>query len=124
MPRYVILRHETPPQSVRPLHWDLMLETGSTLRTWALSREPAVGETVLAEALPDHRLAYLTYEGPVSNQRGVVRRWDEGIFRILEESPARIEFKLHGARLQVHAVLELRSDGHAANQWTLSLSLM
>jgi hypothetical protein len=124
MPRYVILRHETPPQSARPLHWDLMLESGSTLRTWALSREPAMGEAVPAEALPDHRLDYLNYEGPVSNQRGFVRRWDEGEFRTLRESPECIELEFHGARLQARAVLEFRQDLPTANQWTLSLSLM
>ena len=35
MPRYVILQHDTPPGYPRPLHWDLMLEQGRTLRTWA-----------------------------------------------------------------------------------------
>jgi hypothetical protein len=123
MPRYVILRHETPPHSARPLHWDLMLEAGNVLRTWALTCEPAVGVVIAAQALPDHRLDYLMYEGPVSRHRGVVTRWDAGTFRTLKESPERIEFALCGVRLQATALLELRGGDQVANQWTLSLSL-
>ena len=33
-----------------------------------------------AEALPDHRLMYLDYEGPVSGNRGNVVQWDRGTF--------------------------------------------
>ena len=43
MPRYVILRHEMPADSPRPAHWDLMLETGTVLATWALDALPVVG---------------------------------------------------------------------------------
>src|SRR4051794_23553598 len=63
MPRFVLLRHETPAGSERPTHFDLMLEHNGVLRTWALSGLPAAGEPLLAEQLPDHRLAYLDYEG-------------------------------------------------------------
>lgn len=81
MPRFVILRHELPPTDTRGLHWDLMLENAETLWTWALPQEP-VGERMemIAARLPDHRPAYLDYEGAVSNQRGTVRRWDAGTF--------------------------------------------
>ena len=36
----------------------------------------------VATRLPDHRLAYLEYEGPVSGNRGVVRRIDSGKYEI------------------------------------------
>jgi hypothetical protein len=37
---------------------------------------------VLAERLADHRLDYLKYEGPVSGDRGEVRRLDAGNYRM------------------------------------------
>ncbi len=76
MPRFVVLEHDHPV-----LHWDLMLEAGEGLRTWRLASTP-FGETwaIAAEPLPDHRLAYLEYEGPVSGNRGHVKRWDTGEF--------------------------------------------
>ena len=68
MPRFVVLYHETPPDHDRPPHFDLMLETGQVLRTFALPRWPAAGEVTAAEALADHRLAYLDYEGPITGR--------------------------------------------------------
>jgi hypothetical protein len=76
--RFVILTHDHPF-----LHWDLMLDFGEALRTWRLLAEPAPGADVPAEALPDHRRAYLDYEGPVSEGRGTVVRWDAGEFEVV-----------------------------------------
>ena len=75
MPRFVLLEHDHPV-----LHWDLMLECGDALRTWRLERVPTVAATIPAEPLPDHRIAYLEYQGPVSGDRGVVKRVDAGEF--------------------------------------------
>src|SRR5262245_22157335 len=87
MPRFVILEHDHPE-----LHWDLMLETGAALRTWRLANPPvtpegpvATGPPIAVVPLGDHRLDYLDYEGPVSGNRGVVKRWDRGDY---EELPA------------------------------------
>lgn len=40
-----------------------------------------------ATRMPDHRVAFLTYEGPLSGGRGTVRRVAEGRARILSETP-------------------------------------
>ncbi len=74
MPRFVILCHENH----RGAHFDFMLESGDVLKTWALPQPPASGVEIECEALADHRLAYLDYEGPVSGGRGSVARWDRG----------------------------------------------
>ena len=66
MPRFVVLRHDGP----QGLHWDFMLEMGQGLATWALNREPDAAGPIPAEALPEHRLAYLDYEGSLSGDRG------------------------------------------------------
>ncbi len=73
--RWVILRHDFPW-----LHWDLLLapKGAPAARTWRLLRSPCCNEPIAAQALPDHRLVYLDYEGPVSGGRGTVQRLERG----------------------------------------------
>jgi hypothetical protein len=100
MPRYVILEHDHPV-----LHWDLMLETGATLRTWRLALPPAPAVEIGALALGDHRRAYLDYEGPVGGGRGSVRRWDHGSYSITSALEAELLVELHGEHLAGRARL-------------------
>jgi hypothetical protein len=73
--RFVILRHE----GVARPHFDLMIESqpGGPLETWRSDVWPIEMPTPLVH-LPPHRRAYLDYEGPVSNDRGFVRRVETG----------------------------------------------
>jgi hypothetical protein len=112
MPRYVILLHETPPESSRPTHWDLMLEDGDRLLTWALETRLEHGAASPAQSLPDHRSAYLTYEGPVSGGRGQVTRWEQGDFRWLQRSGQSLQIQVVGQRLDGQIRLT-REDSHA-----------
>ena len=105
MPRFVILEHDHPE-----LHWDLMLEAGERLRTWRLARPPEGGLVVPALAISDHRRTYLDYEGPVSGDRGTVRRWESGSYQIEEETTAQILLRLEGSRRQGNATLR-RMEG-------------
>lgn len=106
MPRFVILEHDHPH-----LHWDLMLQDGAVLRTWRLSVPPAAGAPSLAEPIGDHRPLYLDYEGPVSNNRGQVARWDAGTFDWLSRQADAIDVHLRGQRLTGILRLHRRSDG-------------
>ena len=117
MPRYVVLWHETPPASSRPSHYDLMLEQSESLRTWAVATTIEHGETVPAQQLSPHRLAYLDYEGPVSNQRGSVVQWDLGQYRLLAETKDALTLDVQGLRLFGTIVLE-RAEGESA--WLLT----
>ncbi len=76
-PRFVIVKHDRPF-----LHWDLLLEEATSARTWRLLRKPCLNEPIAAERLPDHRLMYLDYEGPVSNDRGMVQRVLAGTYAV------------------------------------------
>lgn len=107
MPRYVVLRHETPADADRPDHWDLMFETGEVLRAWACDTLPQAGRAVDAQPLPDHRPAYLDYEGPVSGNRGTVTRWDEGTYQLVEDKPERWVVRMSGRRLNGCLLLTL-----------------
>jgi hypothetical protein len=83
MPQFVILRHETPPASLQPSHWDLLLEHGAALKTWSFTDWPTLDNTISAEQKPDHRRVYLTYEGELTGNRGSVARKAWGEFRWL-----------------------------------------
>jgi hypothetical protein len=110
MPRFVILFHEMPPASDRTSHWDFMLQGDEALKTWALSLEPDSAEEQSCEQLPDHRLAYLDYEGPVSGDRGHVTRWDAGTYQAIKECDRAFEVELTGRRLTCRVELKQSND--------------
>lgn len=93
MHRFVILEHDHPFP-----HRDLMLEAGGVLRTWRLVGDPLSAQPIMAEPLGDHRIGYLTYEGPVSGGRGRVVRWDAGEYRIAAESLDELVVDLRGGK--------------------------
>jgi len=69
--RFVVLHHT----GFGDAHFDIMIESapGSKLITWRSSSWPILDFTEVTR-LPDHRSAYLEYEGPVSGNRGNVTR--------------------------------------------------
>ncbi|MSQ97447.1 MAG: hypothetical protein EXR98_23235 [Gemmataceae bacterium] len=102
MPRFVILEHDHPIP-----HCDLMLEAGDALQTWRLAQPPEVQRIIESTALDDHRVMYLDYEGPVSGNRGSVKRWDVGDFTEEQEStPTARLLSMQGARIHGHVRLE------------------
>lgn len=111
MPRFVILEHDSP----RGCHWDFMLEQEESLTTWALPQPPDTVTDMAAEQLPDHRQAYLDYEGPVSGNRGSVRRWDQGQYRLERRTESEWSVVLQGQRLQGQVILQRQSS--EATEW-------
>jgi len=101
MPRFVILTHDHPT-----LHWDLMLEENDSLRTWRLARQPDTEGLIAAEALPDHRLAYLDYEGPVSGGRGTVKQWDQGTYELVDSAEDHLVIRFRGRKLKGMAAIQ------------------
>jgi hypothetical protein len=118
MPRFVVLYHEPSTGMNRPAHWDFMLESGDRLRTWALAGPPQLEHDIEAERLPDHRLIYLTYEGPVSGDRGVVSRWDEGMYETNWENDHEWNITLHGGVL--NCVANLRCSPSELQRWRVN----
>ena len=107
MPRFVVLEHNHPF-----LHWDFMLEADGVLRTWRLLAPPDDAGPIAAEALPDHRVAYLDYEGPVSGDRGEVQRWDAGEYEWDNETADECNVTLAGRRLVGRACLRRVGTAH------------
>jgi len=113
MPRFVILEHDHPF-----LHWDFMLEAGDVLRTWRLAHVPEYDKASAATYLHEHRRLYLDYEGPLSGNRGSVRRWDTGVFHWLADEPDCARLELAGDKVHGMAVLKRES----ADAWTFVLT--
>jgi hypothetical protein len=99
--RYVVLHHT----GIDVPHFDLMVErsAGSPLATWRCAHwPPQEGDSL--EPLAEHRREYLDYEGPVSGNRGEVRRVERGRceltssqtsgFRVLFESGLILELPI------------------------------
>ena len=116
MPQFVILRHENPPGA----HFDLMLEVGGVLKTWALPQPPRPGARIECEALADHRPAYLDYEGPISGGRGSVTRWDRGTYVAERQTDTEWVVELAGEKLSGRMTLGHLAD--AANRWVFWLA--
>lgn len=74
--RFVIHKHTQEGQT----HWDLMIEQGNILKTWRLDNPPEKLATAKTKATPifDHDKKFLTYQGPVNNDKGIVEIVDEG----------------------------------------------
>ncbi len=80
--RFCILLHDHPYW-----HWDFLLELGDHALCWRLFRQPCCDEPIAAEQLPPHRLLYLDYEGPVSHDRGTVKRIASGTYHVMATEP-------------------------------------
>lgn len=94
MPRFVLLAHDWPTP-----HLDLLLERDGVLKAWRLPADFDPRTSATAEAVADHRVHYLDYEGPVSDGRGDVARRDAGglTWELVEDGRAVVA--LAGARL-------------------------
>ena len=84
--RCVVLFHQVGNSD----HWDLMLEVQNRLWTWRMSELPTINQTVTGERIIDHRIHYLDYEGPVSNNRGIVKRVRAGRYQWVQPAENRL----------------------------------
>lgn len=109
MARYVLLHHDWPTE-----HYDLMIEVDGKLHTWRLSAPPSAGEQ-LTDRIDNHRLEYLDYEGPVSNNRGQVKRIARGEYTVAKLHHNHYQLNLTGD-LQGHLTLQQhQSDALASD---------
>jgi bifunctional non-homologous end joining protein LigD len=124
--RYCIQRH-----LARRLHYDLRLEVGGTLKSWAVPQGPSLdpADKRLAVMVEDHPLEYGTFEGNIPKGNygaGSVMLWDEGTFEVLgppeaEQQLERGDFKvrIHGRKIQGDfALIRMKSRGKG-NEWLL-----
>ena len=86
MLRFVVQQHFRAEDD---WHYDLMFEDGDALMTFSSGVAPDRVEELpcLVRQLPNHRLAYLEYEGEISGGRGWCRLHDRGTFQWIEPPP-------------------------------------
>lgn len=107
---FVIQEHHA-----RRLHWDLRLERGGVLVSWAvpkgLPRDPAANH--LAVHTEDHPLEYAAFEGEIPKGEyggGRVLIWDRGRYETEKWTEREVKVVLHGSRAVGRYVL-FQTDG-------------
>lgn len=115
------------------LHYDLRLEAGGTLKSWAVPKGPSLdpSDRRLAMQMPDHGLDYYDFEGviPDGYGAGTVLVWDWGTYTnhterhghllvSVEEAlrHGKLSFELFGEKLRGRFALVRKGRG---NEWLL-----
>ncbi len=103
--RFVIHEHHATR-----LHFDLRLEIGGALKSWAVPKGVSMnpGEKRLAVAVPDHSVGYIGFEGTLAEGTygaGEVRIWDNGEFEAQENAEEQLKngklvFTFYGKKLK------------------------
>jgi bifunctional non-homologous end joining protein LigD len=96
--------------AARRLHYDLRLEWGGVLRSWAVPKGPSAdpGEKRLAVEVEDHPVAYADFEGVIPEGNygaGEAIVWDRGVWVPLEDPDetlprGKLTFELRGYKLR------------------------
>jgi DNA ligase D-like protein (predicted 3'-phosphoesterase) len=86
------------------LHFDLRIQVGQVLRSWAVPKGPSLDPRVrrLAVPVPDHDLSAGDFEGVHEGQArgsGAVIIWDEGRAEITRDEPGHLSFTAYGHKL-------------------------
>src|SRR5712691_11750578 len=122
---YCVQRHHATR-----LHYDLRLEVGGALKSWAVPKGPTLDpeDKRLAMMVEDHPLEYGGFEGvipPGNYGAGTVMIWDEGTYHAVGTSDRReteaklaeglrqghLSFVLHGKKLKGHySLLKMKDD--------------
>ncbi len=97
--RFVVQLHDATR-----LHYDLRVQIGSVLRSWAVPKGPSMDPAVRRLAVPveDHDLAAGDFEGVHEGSvrgTGAVIIWDEGPAQILRDEPGHLTVELDGSKL-------------------------
>jgi bifunctional non-homologous end joining protein LigD len=123
---FVIQKH-----AARRLHYDLRLEVGGVLKSWAVPKGPSLnpGDKRLAVQVEDHPFDYRTFEGTIPEGNygaGEVIIWDQGTYEpegtltaAEQLERGELKFRLHGTKLNGSFVLVKLKHGRAKNEWLL-----
>jgi len=101
---FVVQKHHA-----RHMHYDLRLQVGDTLKSWAVPEGPCLDPKVrrFAKLVEDHPLEYATFEGRIPDGNygaGMMIVWDRGTWVTLADpeellAKGEIKFRLAGEKL-------------------------
>ena len=123
---FVIQKH-----AATRLHYDLRLEVGGVLKSWAVPKGPSLnpGDKRLAVHVEDHPFEYRKFEGTIPRGNygaGEVIIWDQGTFEPEGDLGAaeqiergELKFRLHGVKLNGSFVLIKLKRSQKQNEWLL-----
>jgi bifunctional non-homologous end joining protein LigD len=130
---FVIQKHDATN-----LHFDLRLEEGGVMKSWAVPKGPSLDPAVkrLAMQVEDHPMDYNAFEGTIPKGEyggGTVMIWDRGTYTADDAGPdgdeaavraglaaGKLAFTLHGKRLHgSFALVRTKSGTDAKPQWLL-----
>jgi DNA ligase D-like protein (predicted 3'-phosphoesterase) len=115
---YVIQKHEASH-----LHFDLRLEEGGILKSWALPKLPPQAEGVrrLAVETEDHPLGYEEFEGIIPEGEygaGKVEVWDQGTYLPQETDPGKRIVEIKGRKLWGrYGLIKLKAKNPEDKNW-------
>jgi DNA ligase D-like protein (predicted 3'-phosphoesterase) len=129
-PIFVVQRHDA-----RNLHYDLRLQVGDVLASWAVPKGPSLDprDKRLAKQVDDHALDYATFEGLIGGAygAGTVIVWDIGTLTNLTQKKGRpvpldqaiadghLKVELHGQKLTGAFALTRTSMNEDPTNWIL-----
>jgi len=131
-PAFVIQKH-----AARNMHYDLRLEHGGAMKSWAVPKGPSLDPAVkrLAMQVEDHPIEYNKFEGTIPQGEyggGTVMLWDRGTYSYGGTDPDPVEglrrgyekgdfkFVLNGKRLKGSwALVRMRGGRPGKPQWLL-----
>jgi DNA ligase D-like protein (predicted 3'-phosphoesterase) len=106
--RFVVQQHKA-----KNTHWDLRLEIGDKMLSWAIPKGPSINpkETRLAVLTKPHDIAYNEFEGVIAKGlygAGKVLQWDKGTYNFIDKHryskdmfrDGLLKFNLHGEKLK------------------------
>ncbi len=123
---FVVQKHDATR-----LHYDLRLEVGGVLKSWAVPKGPSLNpaDKRLAIQVEDHPFEYRKFEGTIPEGNygaGEVIIWDQGTYEPEGNLSAaeqiergELKFRLHGAKLNGSFVLVRLRHSKGKNEWLL-----
>lgn len=127
---FVVQKHDASH-----LHYDLRLEVGGVLKSWAVPKGPSLNPKTkrLAVMTEDHPVDYADFEGviPEGYGAGTVMVWDEGTYENLSErdgegismaeglEKGHVKFELKGKKLKGAWDLIKTGMGGSEKNWLL-----
>ncbi len=122
--RFVVQKH-----AASHLHFDFRLESGDTLKSWAVPKGVPlkIDERRSAFATEDHPLEYLDFEGTIADGEyggGTVMVWDIGTFDTIEGHHWKGLWKVYltGKKLRGEWTLQKADDAGDKPRWLLTKS--